>query len=382
MVLTETIDKLAAFEPVPFPVLSLYLNAQPDSVGRDRYGVFLRKTFPERLRTYPAHSPERESLARDIDRIEAYLSESVRPSANGIAIFACSGADNYFEALQLDAPIHNHELLIGDRPHLYPLARLDDQFPRYAVVLADTKETRIFVLGLNRVERHERVTGRNTRRVKSGGWSQARLQRRVDDQHLHHAKDVAESLERIVRNEAIPHVILAGDDVVLPLVRAQLPARVEERLVDVLHLDAGTAERELLEASIESLRRKDAETDAELIEQLLGEVRRGGLGVIGAENTLAALERGQVETLLIAARSDVLANIDGVAAAIESAHEAASATASRGVTPAGEAVPAGDRVANYLVTLARRTSADVRFIEDPLLLADVGGVGALLRFRL
>ena len=34
-----------------------------------------------------------------------------------------------------------------------------------------------------------------------------------------------------------------------------------------------------------------------------------------------------------------------------------------------------------LIKLAQQTSARIRFIEDAALLADVGGVGALLRFR-
>ena len=86
--LTETIDRLAQFEPVPYPVLSLYLDARPDSVGRDRFEPFLRRTFGERLSTYRSNGPERESLSRDQERIQRYLAMSLDPSANGIAIFA------------------------------------------------------------------------------------------------------------------------------------------------------------------------------------------------------------------------------------------------------------------------------------------------------
>ena len=39
-------------------------------------------------------------------------------------------------------------------------------------------------------------------------------------------------------------------------------------------------------------------------------------------------------------------------------------------------------VADELVTRAEQTGARVRFIEDAALLEPVGGVGALLRFRL
>jgi peptide subunit release factor 1 (eRF1) len=40
------------------------------------------------------------------------------------------------------------------------------------------------------------------------------------------------------------------------------------------------------------------------------------------------------------------------------------------------------KLAGELIARAQQTSARVRFIEDPALLADIGGVGALLRFRI
>jgi peptide chain release factor subunit 1 len=366
-VLTEIIARLADFEPVPYPVLSLYLNAQPDSVGRDSFDVFLRKAFAERLKTYAAHAPERESLEQDVERIRQYLAETLRPSANGVAIFACAGADGFFEAVQLDAPVDEHRLYIADRPHLYPLARLDERFPRYAAVLADTNMARIFVFGMNRLEREEQVVGQKTKRLKVGGWSQARFQRHIENYHLQHVKEVIDTLDRIVREESIPHILLAGDEVVLPLIREQLPQSLEAKVLDTLRLDINAPEREVLDATLAALRHKGGDTEAELVGRLLDEVRGGGLGVIGADATLEALQRGQVDELLILAQADLLLNVDHVAP-----------------VPAGEsdeATPA-ERAANHLVTLARQTAASVRFIEDPLLLAEVGGVGALLRFRL
>ena len=392
--LSDTIDRLSAFERAPFPVLSLYLNAQPDAVGRDRFEPFLRKRLSEGLSTFRAGSPERESFERDVARIERYLGTSLEPSANAVAIFACAGADGFFEALQLDAPVHEHRLYVSDRPHLYPLARLDDQYPRYAAVLADTTVARIFVFGTNRLERQEDVVGQRTKRIKAGGWSQARFQRHVENYHLHHVKEVVDTLDRVVREEAIAHILLAGDEVVIPLFREQLPPHLADKVLDVLRLDTQAPEREVLDVTLAALRQSDAESDADLAGRLLDEVRSQGLGVLGAEQTLAALRNGQVDVLLILAQSDLLTNVDhlpvgdsseaehtgnaaeGLAAVDTAAAAAAARSEDTGATPSSE------RVANHLVTLARQTSASVRFIEDPLLLAEAGGVGALLRFRI
>src|SRR4051812_9836932 len=147
--LATELDRLATFDPGPYPVISLYLNLQPDEQGRDRFDAFVRKALPDRIATYAAGGPERASLEQDATAIREYLA-SVDPSANGLVIFASSGA-GLFEAMQLAAPIAEHLLHISDQPHVYPLAHLADRYPRYAVLVADTQTARLLVVDGNMV---------------------------------------------------------------------------------------------------------------------------------------------------------------------------------------------------------------------------------------
>ena len=87
-------------------------------------------------------------MARDIQAYEyqplgPHLGDDARRSANGVAIFACS-ARGLFETLQLDVPFEDHWLFVGSVPHLYPLARVNDQYPRYAALVVDTNSARLF----------------------------------------------------------------------------------------------------------------------------------------------------------------------------------------------------------------------------------------------
>jgi peptide subunit release factor 1 (eRF1) len=144
--LVATLDRLAGFESKTFPVVSLYLDARPDSRGRDHYKPFVRKNLAARQRTYALRSPERKSFESDMERIQRYLETEVQPSANGIAIFACAREGNFFEALQLEPSFEENRLSVANRPQLFLLARLIDENPRYALVLADTRSARIFVV--------------------------------------------------------------------------------------------------------------------------------------------------------------------------------------------------------------------------------------------
>jgi Bacterial archaeo-eukaryotic release factor family 10 len=216
MTLTDQLDRVAAFEPAPYPEIRLYLNTEPGQTGRDQFQTFVRKEFAGRSRTYSPGSRERDLLERDLAAISEYLETELQPSTNRVALFACSGRD-LFGSVQLGVPFVEHWMSIGDRPHLYPPARVESEYPRYAAVLADTNFARILVIATGAVVDAREVTGVKTRRTDQGGWSQARFQRHIENFHLHHAKEVVEALARIVQQEGIEHVLLAGDEVILPL---------------------------------------------------------------------------------------------------------------------------------------------------------------------
>jgi peptide subunit release factor 1 (eRF1) len=114
-----------------------------------------------------------------------------------------------------------------------------------------------------------------------------------------------------------------------------------------MKVDANAAEHEIMEAAAGVLREHDARSDAETIERVVGEYLAGNLGAAGGKAVREALERGQVSELYLTA-----------------------------VDP-GEA----ETMADELVAKARQTSARVRFIEDPALLAEHDGVAAALRYR-
>jgi peptide chain release factor subunit 1 len=385
MSVKEQLDRLAAFEPAPYPVVSLYLNTQPGGTGRDQFHTFVRKEFAARARTYPQGSPERESLDKDFDRISRFLDTDVDPAANGIAVFACS-AGELFEAIQVSAPIEQHWLYIGDRPHLYPLARIESLYPRYAAVLADTNSARILVLATGELVSQEEVRGIKTKKTSQGGWSQARFQRHIENFHVQHAKEVADALDAIVQREGITQIVIAGDEVIMPLLREHMPKHLLDKIVDQMRIGTNAPLHEVIGSSLEAMRRVHGQSEREKVEAAIGGYRAGGLGVVGPEETLQALQRGQVDELLITARVGELEPVG--------AHPTAGTSGGSGAVlaePAIESTAAGEpadvgadsvRLADELVNRATQTSARITFVEDAELLADYGGVAALLRFAL
>jgi peptide chain release factor subunit 1 len=354
MDLQSLIDRLAEFPPGDHPFVSLYLDARPDQVGREKYHAFVRSELKARTETYPEHSPARQSLDTDVERIMTWLAQDARPQANGIAIFACAAAD-FFEGVQFEAPLEHSEVFVGPGPHLYPLAAVADRYRRHAAVVLDTHTARIFVFGLGEVTAENAIESESIAKTDAGGWSQARYQRHVEEFQKHHVRDVAEALERLVREEGVDRIVVAANDVARPFLRAELSKEVAARVVEVDELDVHSPRDQILRRSLEAAREQDARDDAERVRRVLDAYRAGGLGVVGVDATLSALANGQVHELLIGADPAGLRARDG---------------------------RQGAEVADDLVAKARQTDARVTFIEDARLLADAGGVGGLLRFRM
>jgi len=343
--LREQLDRLAAIEPSDRSIISLYLDMRTNENGqRTHVDTFLRNSFDEQARSLTGNA--RASFERSVERISQYIGNQAPKSAKGLAIFA-STAEDLFEAIPFDVPIERSSMHLDAVPHLYPLAQINDQYPRYAALLLDTNSADLYVFALGATKRRESVQGEKTRRTSMGGWSQARYQRRANNFHKQHIKEVVDLLGKVVADERLNHIVIACDQVARPFLMEQLPKHLAEKVIDMMNVDVKSPpEHEFLAETMAALRQADAKTDAEQVRRMLDAWRAGGLAVAGIEATLRALEMRQVEELLITAKPDRVAG------------------------PVDE-----------LVAKAQQNSARIRFIEDDALLDDVGGVGALLRFK-
>lgn len=369
--INRLLEELAAVETSAFPFISLYLNAQADHHGRDNFEPFVRKELNSHVKSFEEDSPERKSFNRDIERINEYMSRELPPSANGAAIFACAGADDFFKAVHFEAPIPANELQVSDRPYLYPLARILDQHPKFAVLVADTDVARFFVVDMGRITRRMDIDNTGSNLAPAGVWTQLRFERRMENYNSLHAKEVVDALDTIVRDEAVDLIVLGGDEVIVPLLQRHLPPRLADIVTEVLPLEIRTSEHEILRASMESVMDDNTQSDAEKVRDLLDSHRSGGLAVVGLKQTLDALVHGRVDELLLTAvPNEILVD--------ESASELlAGDSSAAGTDPAQQSTAA----AGMLVTNAIRTRAAITFIEDPNLLSEIGGVGAFLRYQ-
>ena len=208
-----------------------------------------------------------------------------------------------------DPPPRETLLRHGALPDVLPLLAAAQAAVPHAAVLTDRTGADMAARGVADEEaRAERVEGRVTphlHKPQAGGWSQPRYHHRAEAIWESNASEVADALTRLVDQVRPRFVAAAGDVRALQLLREQAPKRVRELLTVVggeyPSLEAVFAEADkLAAAAVEADNRAVLERFAEELGQAAAGAEGGGsLAVEGAAATLAALGRGQVETLLL-----------------------------------------------------------------------------------
>jgi peptide chain release factor subunit 1 len=367
------INKLISFERGRGPFVSVYLDTRPDQNGKKDFDVFLRKQINEHLDSFEKDSSEYRSLEADGERIREYA-RSIDPSVEGAAIFACTAA-GFFNAFEFHVPFTEDLFFVFDTPHIYPLVRLVSQHPRFAVAQADTNSAHIYVF--DRGERFQKQDIQNvkTNRTEVGGWSQMRYQRHIENFHQQHAKEVVAEIEKLVRDERIEKVVLAGDEaVIIPLLLNEMSKELAARVAGTLPLNVNAAENEVFEAANSILKKSDTLEDMEKIKELNEQMYEGGRGVASLEKVLTALLNGQVQELYINADFDA---IDFNVGRVSKIFKDYAPGIDERLPSAKQTGPVIDEV----LKLAIQSADDIRFIEDENLLKEVGGAAALLRYQ-
>ncbi|MGE3270716.1 MAG: Vms1/Ankzf1 family peptidyl-tRNA hydrolase [Chloroflexota bacterium] len=347
----DVLRRLAEYEPADLPTLSIYLDMRPQATGQNpalRSGrIVLKDRLHEIEKTLGPRGPALDSFQADAERIEHYLDEQAPSESQGLAIFACHGR-GLFEVVPTATAFENQ--VTADRvPDLFQLARLLDEHETAVVAVVDTNTARLFVV---RVDGLQEAGGPDDdsihyRKRSTGGWSEARYQRHIENHRSGFAREAAAQIEQLVNREGAQRLLLAGDEVAITSLRDALSQSVAALIPgDALRVGIRTSRDEVESEVTPVLARIEAEEACGIGDRLVQAVRAGGLGAAGLDATRGALAAGQVDTLVI--------DPDG---------------------------PVDENTRNDLIRQAATTDATVEIVQGHAAFSKLGGVGALLRYR-
>ena len=318
-----------------------------------------------------------DAVRKDIDRVLEFLRVPANlPPTQGIAIFSCSGID-LFEAIPLPV-VHRSRLGIDASPLVRELASLEDEFGRILTAVVDRTGARFFEVtafdarelpGLHSPStRGKRFRGDND----GPGWGEHAYNNRIREEKQRHFEAVARQLFTVDRRQPAHGIVLGATGADAGAVEPFLHNYIADRLMGSVKLTPRQATAPLVhEATLAVRAAWERATEQQLVEEVV-EAQGNGWAVNGVRDTLRALARGQVRSLLVHA--------DVALPGFRCSESGRLALTERDCRGEGEPVPVLD-VIDDAIEEGLRQHVDVNVVYDTEAADRIDGLAGLLRFR-
>lgn len=374
------LDRLARLRTGKHRVVSCFLKLEPRDRARGKYLIKLKNRIRKAEEGLPRLGLGRETEAEvraDLARVEEYLrSPGNLPASRGVVVYAC-GPLELFEVIAVPR-VHRSRLGVDASAQVRELAALDDEVGRILAVVLDRTAARFFevtAFGVDELPglRADSTRGGRFRGDQDGpGWGEHAYNNRMRTERARHLDLVARRLFALDRERRATGVVIGGmggDPAALrPFLHPYLDGRVLGEIRTNPKEATPASVREAVLEAREAHERDAERSNARQLAELLGQ----RMAVTGVGESLRALRRGQVRTLLV----DPDASEPGWRA------EATGRLALREIElrDEGELAPVLD-VVDDAIEDALRQQAVVDVVYDPEARRGIDGLAAFLRFR-
>jgi peptide subunit release factor 1 (eRF1) len=378
MITRDEVRQLAQVESPASCAISFYFQpGTPQDKSHREEAILVKDLVREALRK-AERSGNHLQMRDDLNKILQIAERLHGNHSRGKVIFACQ-EHGVWQELDVPPRLGKSQLRVNSRFHLKPLVAAYAGYPRVCIALVDSQKARIFALQEEElIQKPDLYFGNLPRVGKSDGfrgYDAGHRERHVENEVMQHFKQFADSLHLLLNRVQFDLLLVGCRDEAWPEIMPHLHSDVKRRLVGRFLVDPGAASpQEVREHADRMLGEFLASEKQALIREVIGEAQRNGRGALGLRHVLNALERQEVQTLVVggdfqahAVECTNCGHLDTrmVRTCAVCAHE------TREITD----------VSDVLVDLALRNAAEVRFIEGDEDLEKAGNVGALLRFR-
>jgi len=373
----EEVRQLAEIQDEKSCAVSFFFQpSAPRNKAHKEDTILIKDLAREAIRNLEAKG-KKDCARDDIERIVRLSGDLRSNGTHGKAVFACA-SQNMWREYELPATLGSTQLYVDRHFHLKPLAHLLGASPLLGILLVDRHRARIFDLRLGELsERHDLFYPLTHRGRGDGfkGYDGGHAQRRVEDETLHHFKNVAATLKELLEKGVFEKWILACQDAHRPMLAQHLHPYVSQALIGHFNADLGHIAKDEIRTHAEQIMENwQGERRRDLVNQTLSQARSNARGVTGLRRVLRSLELGEVQTLLIGE------NLQGHAVECSGcghidAHLVSFCPVCGRATQ--EIVDVGEAILPWVV----RRDIETFYVKDDREFDKVGNIAALLRFR-
>jgi hypothetical protein len=388
MMTQEELRQLAQIESPAGCAVSFYFQPQTPRDKSHREEAILVKDLVREALRQAQRAGNHQLLRDDLERILVTAEALYGNHSLGKAIFACHERGIWRE-LDLPPRLGRSQIKVDARFHLRPLVTAQAGALRTCIALVNRLKARVFEINTGAagrgagkrwtfLQRPDLEFGPLAKTGRSDGYlgyEAGHRERHAENQIKNHYRLFAESLQMLLNKDKFDALLIGCHDDAWPELEPVLSVALRQRLLGRFLVDpvAATA-TEVQEHAGRVLDDSRAARIQALVREAIGEAHRKARGAVGLRHVLAALERQEVQTLIVgdnfkagAVECPNCRHLD-----MRPVHQCAIC---------GAATRELSDITDALVDLALRNGAAIEFVEANPDLEKVGHVAALLRFR-
>jgi peptide chain release factor subunit 1 len=373
----EQLRELAGFRAEKGCAISVFVSLDPSETPtpadvESRVNSLLDRADKElEERKAQMGRAQREAAKADLQRIRGWFDDGFdRQGAQGVAVFA-AGLDNFWSTLTMGHPVPD-EARIGDELYLAPLARAAGRSDDALVAVVGRERGEVYRQRGGSLQVVADQTTDVPGQHDQGGWSQGRYERHIDEIVERHWREVAETLDRAVRQLRGTRVVLIGAEEMRSEFEGLLSNEVRSCIAGWATVESHADAPALLAAAKPVLEEWWRQRDEQILDRWREEAGKNGRAATGWEATLEAASDGRVELLLVA---------DGTDQPAYRCPQCGRAQVSNGSCPLdGTTMVCCESGFDLALHQTLAHGGTVYALRDRPDLDPVGGVAALLRF--
>jgi peptide subunit release factor 1 (eRF1) len=378
MITREDIRELAQFQGISSDcAVSFYFQPPRPKNKSHREEAILAKDLVRHAMREVEKNGRNGSVRSDLQRILDLAAELHGNQTRAKAVFAC-GRRNIWREFDLPPYLADTQLFVNRRFHLKPLAVVLAAQPHLWVALADRHRARVFDVHLDEVKELESLFHPLPRRGRGDGfmgYDAGHAERSVNDEVLHHFKNVAEYLKQGHEKGAFESLIIGCQEInwhefephLHPYLKKRLLGRFVADIASVTEEQVRDHARRILQESLDHHRR-------DLVSEALNQAKSNQRGATGLRRVLRSLEMGEVQVLIMGQNYSARA-VECASCGHLDAHIV------RYCPVCGRSTRELDDVCEAIVPAAILRDIELLYVPPLPELDHVGNIAALLRFR-
>lgn len=377
MITREQLRELAQFHSGSAEcAVSFYLQPQtPHDKSHREESILIKDLVRSAARSAESNGKNGHARA-DLEHVLEYAN-NFRGKTHATAVFACAER-GFWREFELPPQLPGTELVVNRRFHLKPLALLLGAQTRLWLALVDRHRARFFDVRLDELKEHEALFHALPHRGRGdgfAGYDGGHSQRSVQDEVLHHFKNVAAHLQQMQEKKAFENLIIGCQDQNWHEFEAHLHPYVRKSVLGRFTAEVGSITFDEMREQTNRIRQQALEERRNrMVHEALSLAKSNGRGVAGLRRVLRSLELGEVQTLLLGETYHALA-VECENCGHLDAHMVPWCPV------CGRSTRELEDVSDAIIPAAILRDVELLYVKDDPEFDMAGNIAALLRFR-